>query len=546
MATYLSPGVYVQELPGPQLVSAVNTSNTAFVGIAEKGPYNEPTLITSWNQYVATFGGLMWGCQLPFAVYAFFAQGGALCYVVRASTNPPTAQAAASYNDGALTIAAAAPGAWGNSLAVSVENYPPTAAGAAEKPIFALNVYYKMPATGSALTVTDQLVQRYAQDNKLAQKQTSGQTYYLVESFPGFSANDLQKNPDDLSQPSNIETRINSSALFIRVAVTQAQATRPGNVSPPAGLSGGVGDPASTPLDMTTGLSSLDVINDISLLVTPETVSIADYGAQRNAVAQSVQYCESRPRRDLFYIADSPLNIAVQNMDCFKTGAASPDGSVPAGNALHSSYGAIYYPWITILNPAGNTSLPVPPSGTMAGTYAATDQAVGPWQVAAGISYGSLGIATGVTQLLTDNDQSALNPEGVNAIRSLVNYGIVAYGGRTLSADPSLIYISVRRLLIEIEVSLYWGLQWVVFQPNTQRLWGQVTRDVSDFLTGMWQAGALFGATPADAFQVQCDANNNPPELQAQGQLIVDIKVRPVFPAEFVIVRIQQATLGAN
>ena len=85
MASYLHPGVYVQELLGPQLISAAATSNTAFVGITEKGPYDQPTLITSWNQYVATFGGFMWGAQLPFAIYAFFVQGGSIAYVVRAS-----------------------------------------------------------------------------------------------------------------------------------------------------------------------------------------------------------------------------------------------------------------------------------------------------------------------------------------------------------------------------------------------------------------------------------------------------------------------------
>ena len=547
MTTYLHPGVYVQELPGPQLITAASTSNTAFVGITESGPYNQPTLITSWNQYVATFGGLMWGCQTPFAVYAFFAQGGAICYVTRASPNPPSAELAATYTDDSLTISAAAPGAWGNSINISVTNYPATASNAGTvTPIFAINVLYAMPAPSTALSVYDQLVASYAASNGLAAQTSGGLTYYQVESFPGFSVSDLQKDPTNPSLPCNLETRINSASLFIRVAVSGASATRPSNVSPAVPLSGGAGDPVSTPLDMSSALTSLDVVSDISLLVTPETATIPDLGLQREAVQQSVTYCEGRSLLDLFYIADSPYGIGVQNMESFKTGAASPDGAVPAGNALHSSYGAIYYPWISILNPATSMNVPVPPSGTMAGTYAATDELVGPWQVAAGITYGALGIATGVSSIVTDADQDVLNPQGINAIRPFVSYGICAYGGRTLSTDPSLIYVSVRRLLIEIEVSLYSGLQWVVFEPNTQKLWGTVTRDVTEFLTEMWQAGALFGASAAQAFQVQCNADNNPPDLQAQGQLIVDIKVRPVFPAEFVIIRIQQSTLGAN
>ena len=128
---------------------------------------------------------------------------------------------------------------------------------------------------------------------------------------------------------------------------------------------------------------------------SPESVSIPDLGVQREVVQQAVTYCEARPHLDLFYIADPPFGLSVQDIEAFKTGAASSDGTVPEGSALHSSYGALYYPWITFLNPSSNMNVPIPPSGAMAGTYAATDTAIGPWQVAAGITYGVLNIATG-------------------------------------------------------------------------------------------------------------------------------------------------------
>ena len=453
---------------------------------------------------------------------------------------------AAAYVDGTFAVGAACPGAWGDSLAIMITNYPPppSATDTAVKPIFAVDVLYKMPGVGSASSFYDQLVQTYALSNKLVPLTINGETFYQVESFPGFSVADLAKT--DVSAQSNIETRINSTSLFIRVAVTAVAATRPANEVTPMPLTGGAGDPTTTPLQLETALGTLDTIDDISLLVAPEAVSIGDFGAQRSTVQLAIDYCENRPRKDLFYIADPPFGLSVADIEAFKTGAASPDSVVPEGNALHSSYGALYYPWITFLNPTSGMNVPIPPSGAMAGTYASTDTRIGPWQVAAGITHGSLEIATGVTQILTATDQDILNPHGINAIRPFVKYGICAYGGRTLSTDPSLIYISVRRLLIEIEVSLYSGLQWVVFEPNTQKLWGTATRDVREFLTTLWAAGALFGATAAQAFAVQCDAGNNPPALQAQGQLLIDIKVCPVFPAEFVIVRIQQTTLGAS
>ncbi len=107
----------------------------------------------------------------------------------------------------------------------------------------------------------------------------------------------------------------------------------------------------------------------------------------------------------------------------------------------------------------------------------------------AGIRDGKLSSAVSLTALVTEKAQGILNPDGINAIRSLPTYGIVTYGARTLSTDPSLIYISVRRLLTYIEMSLYRGLQWVVFEPNDQKLWGTVRRDVTVFLTQVWTAG---------------------------------------------------------
>jgi phage tail sheath protein FI len=542
MATYQSPGVYVQELPGPQLITAASTSNTAFVGLATQGPTDQPVLITSWNAFVQTFGGFAMGMQMPFSVYAFFSQGGAICYVTRATQ---AGVETATWADGSLTLNAASGGAWGDQVSVSVYDYPSSPAGGSPSQIFGISVTYTLPAAGQPLSVMDQLVQIYAASNNIPIVNTGGVLTVQVEQFNGFSPNDLGKPNGDVTQPSPLETRINSSSIFIRAVVTDALKTRPAN-APATALSGGAGDPVSTPMDLATALSALDPIDNISLLVAPESVWIPDYGTQQEVVQQTINYVESRPHLDLFYIADCPVGLSVQDMDSFKTGAASPDGTIPAGNALHSSYAAIYYPWITFLNTASNMNVPVPLSGTMAGTYAATDTAVGPWQSAAGVTYGSLGIATGVERKLTTTDQAVLNPDGINCIRSMVNYGIVAYGARTLSTDPSLTYVAVRRLLIEIEVSLYNGLQWVVFEANTPKLWGSVTRDVTEFLTSMWRAGALFGASAAEAFQVQCDAGNNPPDLQAQGQLYVDIKVRPVYPAEFVIIRIQQATLGAS
>ncbi|MBL8121022.1 MAG: phage tail sheath family protein, partial [Anaerolineae bacterium] len=78
------------------------------------------------------------------------------------------------------------------------------------------------------------------------------------------------------------------------------------------------------------------------------------------------------------------------------------------------------------------------------------------------------------------------------------------------------------------------------FEPNDPFLWGRVSRDVRAFLTMVWRTGALFGTTPDQAFYVKCDAETNPPEARDLGQLVVEIGIAPVKPAEFVIFRVSQ------
>ena len=79
-----------------------------------------------------------------------------------------------------------------------------------------------------------------------------------------------------------------------------------------------------------------------------------------------------------------------------------------------------------------------------------------------------------------------------------------------------------------------------MFEPNDMKLWEGVTRTLTGFLTGLWQSGALFGASPDQAFYVKCDAETNPQQSIDEGKLVVEVGLAPVKPAEFVIFRISQ------
>ena len=219
------------------------------------------------------------------------------------------------------------------------------------------------------------------------------------------------------------------------------------------------------------------------------------------------------------------------------------------GDTKDSSYGAIYYPWIKVTDPAkqimepdSDGSLMMPPSGHIAGVYARVDAERGVFKAP-----GNEGIrgALDVEYRLTRNHQNGLNPSGVNVIRAF-NGNIKIWGARTMGgkANDEFKYISTRRLYNFLRESIDEGTQFAVFEPNSPSLWQRIKRNVGDFLLGQWRDGALFGDTPEKAFFVKCDEETNPSDVRERGEVITEIGVAIVKPAEFVIFRIQQRTGG--
>jgi phage tail sheath protein FI len=268
-----------------------------------------------------------------------------------------------------------------------------------------------------------------------------------------------------------------------------------------------------------TGLKCFDEIDEISIVAAPGQISPAIQDAL-------LTHCETR--KDRFAILDSPENIQ--------------GGVDKLPRPRDSKYGAYYFPWIQVYDPErGN--IYIPPAGHIAGVYARTDNERGVHKAPANeIVRGALNLKYNVSR----GEQDILNPKGINCIRTMQGGGIRIWGARTLSSDPSWRYINVRRLFIMVETSIERATQWVVFEPNDHRLWKRVTRTISAFLTLVWRQGALFGETPEKAFYVKCDEETNPPETIDIGQLIVEIGMCPVKPAEFVIFRIGQMPIGGG
>ena len=203
-------------------------------------------------------------------------------------------------------------------------------------------------------------------------------------------------------------------------------------------------------------------------------------------------------------------------------------------------YGALYYPWILVLDPLGSGNQIVrriPPSGHVAGVYANTDLTVGVFQAPAN---SVVQWAQDLTTEVTPEMQGFLNPISVNCIRSFSGRGIRVYGARTLSSDATWLFVPVRRLMSMIEHALEISMQWVVFEPNNVHLWNVVRASITNYLESIWNMGALVGNTAADAFFVTCDQTTNTLAVTQVGQMIAVIGVAPTTPAEFVVFRLGQ------
>ncbi len=218
-------------------------------------------------------------------------------------------------------------------------------------------------------------------------------------------------------------------------------------------------------------------------------------------------------------------------------------GSIaPAGRSEAGSYGAIYFPWIEVSNPIAGDTIFVPPSGHIAGIYARSDGNRGVHKAPANEAV--IG-ALDAERRLTRAEQDGLNPEGVNVIR-VFNGTPKVWGARTRAdnAHSQFRYVSTRRFFNFLRESIDQGTQWVVFEPNAHPLWESIKRSVNGFLLLQWRGGALFGETPGRAFFVKCDEETNPADVREAGQVVTEIGVAIVKPAEFVIFRIEQLTGG--
>lgn len=576
MAEYLSPGVYVEEFEsGSKPMEGVSTSTAGFIGLAERGPAEGvPQLVTNPADFHRIYGGYLDENEfqeyryLAYAVEQFFVNGGSRCFISRVA--PSDAKCAVGFapaeENALLKIEAKDPGVWGDNIRITLtpaskaktqilevietnegkKYVTKNAAGFYAGDVIVLNDG-KTTTYNSVVKSRDNIItfaEEFAVD--VVDKGLIPTTIIQTEEFSmEVCYNEIVEVYDNVSfninSPNYIEKKTTKSDL-ISVACTgkleagvlpfqalAGEGVDVVSVGLKAGSNGSVANISAADFigedrgaGKRTGIQSFLDNDMVSIMAMP---GITDPNAQLMLVA----HCENTGSR--FAVLDIP-----------KDAKKIPD-IMNQRNLFDSSYAALYHPWLTVFDPLDKKNIAVPPSGSIMGIYARSDNTRGVHKAPANeVVRGCVGLECQFNK----GEQDVLNPKGVNLIRSFAGQGIRVWGARTVSSNGSWKYVNVRRLFIFIEESIRANTNWAVFEPNDEVLWVRVQRTISVFLSNLWRAGSLAGTSPEEAFFVNIGRDTMSPDDIDNGRLICVIGVAPVKPAEFVIFRISQKTADAE
>ncbi len=533
--TYTYPGLYIEEIPsGVRTITGVSTSDTAFVDFFARGPVDEAVRITSFGDFERTFGGLDTRSEASYAIQQFYLNGGQIAWVVRvAASNAATAATGLGdgYNPGdLLTVDAASAGKWGNNLQVGVDRNPKNL-----DPRNASNLYNLVVREVQTVGGRSQVVGLEVHRNLSMDKSNSRYAIDVVNDasslvrlsggsqndgrLPQATGTDLINNPQD------------SDFKSLGVSGYQAGADgyEPGSSewNNSEGASAILGDESKQ-----SGIYALGAIAPyiFNILCIPAASSLSA-SSMRSVYAAALKLCDDKRA---FLIVDIPAAVDTGE----EMSKWADDNST-----LRDQNAAVYFPRLSIPDPLNeNRDRDVASSGTVAGVYARTDSTRGVWKAPAGTDAVLRGATLNAT--LTDLQNGALNPLGLNVLRNFPIYGNVVWGARTLEGADQMAsewkYIPVRRTALYIEESLFQGLKWVVFEPNDEPLWAQIRLNVGAFMHDLFRQGAFQGTTPRDAYFVKCDKETTTQNDIDRGIVNIVVGFAPLKPAEFVVIKIQQ------
>ncbi|WP_245856011.1 phage tail sheath subtilisin-like domain-containing protein [Paenibacillus rigui] len=559
---------------GAQPLEGASTSTAGFIGLAQRGEIEGvPQLVTSVADFNRLYGGYLsenaFGEYrfLAYGVEHFFLNGGSRCYIMRVAptdAKPAANQAEGNVESSVLAIEAKNPGTWGNQIRLTV-----VPSSKAKTQIYEIvgDRQYRVKNNagfnvGDVVAFEADGVKQYSKivssqdniielsealegeedviDNNLLPVKVLTTCEVTLHVFYGDEAETYEKVSLNVSAANHISKIVSRSNIVKVQDVTSGDL---GSVPPFEVISGAKEETGKFQIALSGGsdgslanLSAADYMGQdrgpgkrtgIQSFIDNDVVSIMAIPGvtDPNVQLALVAHCENLGSR--FAILDIPRD---------KTKVADV---MTHRNIFDSSYAAMYNPWLQVFDPLDKRNIFIPPSGSVAGIYARSDNSRGVQKAPANeVVRGAVGLDCQYNK----GEQDILNPKGVNLIRYFAGQGIRVWGARTTSSNTLWKYVNVRRLFIFLEESIKNGTNWVVFEPNDEQLWARVQRTIDAFLTRVWRDGALLGTSANEAFYINIGRSTMTQDDIDNGRLICVIGVAPVKPAEFVIFRITQKT----
>jgi len=553
----VSPGVTTNELDQTFLTGQPVQAGAAIIGPTVKGPFEVPTLVTSYSQYTSLFGdsfvsgGINYSYLTSIAAYNYFNYGGSSLLVARVASGSFTSATSTLIPTGSGTpngtlglspfvLETISQGIIMNSSGSEINGA--LVSGSKDNIRFETTNLNTGSGTFNVLIRqgndttnnknilesfngvnldpnSDRFISLVIGDQKLAYNSTNVQME-LSGSYPNNSRYVRVKSvnystPTYLDSNGNILNNLYTGSLPLNGSGSFSGAT--GTVAANVGAS--MYENIST---ITQGLTSGSYDNMVALfgnqeayqfnlLFTPGLLN------DKHASVVSTIITNTQNRGDNLYVLDLiDYNGTVSSI-------------ITQAQTRNTSYAASYWPWVRIVDPATGKQIWVPASTVIPGVYAFNDKVSAPWFAPAGINRGGLSTVLQAQFKLTQANKDSLYSNNINPLATLPKNGVVVFGQKTLQKQSSALdRVNVRRLMIEMKNYIRQIADTVVFEQNTIATRNSFVARVTPFLEGIQQKQGLY------AYKIIMDDSNNGPAVIDQNQLVGQIYIQPTRTAEFI------------
>ncbi len=504
-----APGLAVEVVPVPPgNRSALRSDVAGFLGRTRRGPLRvgegaTPCRVRVQGQrgYDTVFGGMQKGAVTPYAINGYFENEGRVAHVIRLG-GPASRAASALWDISGLLVKDPTKPVTGSFLWSRYRFYGSSPGSWANGAQVTLN-YSRLGVSGTPSV--DLLVQ------------ADGET----ETIRGIACNtfaDQINATSSLVRVANVEgSKLSQATVLGSLAATQTLTLRGGHDDPPG---------PQTYLD---AIQSMDDEPEVAFLALPDLFDdFTDGDIRLSILAAAVAGADSTHDRLVLVDVPPELSASQQIIDWVtqlhnQCAAASTTFYVDTARSA-----AVYHPWLWVPDPLGTTPEEsrklLPPSGHVAGLISRLDRQRGAHYTPANAP---LLQAFDVAQSFRSSERAVLNDTGVDLIRCFPNQGLLVWGGRTLGTQQGNVFVAHRRLLHRLVRAIRAVAYPLVFEVNGPELWLTLVRAITTVLLQAYRAGGLAGATPDEAFTVQCDNQTNPPDAIDQGRVVCLVRVRP-------------------